>query len=223
MIDFKKLATVPVLAVTFITGGAVAAFATVASAANTDTVAQHGQANRMNGNAPGVAGTITAINGSTLTVTDARDAKIYTVNAGAAAVRKASENTAPVTEALSDLAVGETIMVRGTVSNTTVTATDIVEGELHRGGAFGGKNDSRGVVGTVSAVNGTTVTVTNDNGTTYTVDASSSAVEKHVTGSLSDITVGSHVNVTGAVSGTSVKAKVIMQGAPVFQALGTQK
>jgi len=216
MIDFKKIATVPVLAATFIMGGAVTALATTASAAIQDGTGPAQYAQGTHGRGPGVGGTITAIQGSTITITDKRDAKTYTIDASGAAVKKVSAGTAPVTETLADLAVGEMIMARGTVSGTSVIATEVMEGDFRFDGTRPMKDGRPGVMGTVTAIQGSTITVTNIDGTVHTVDASEDLVEKHVSGSLSDITVGARINAMGDTSGTSVKAKVIVTGAPIL-------
>lgn len=83
---------------------------------------------------------------------------------------------------------------------------------MGRGGPHGGKG--HGVHGTVSAVNGSTITVTGKDGQTYTVNAGSATVQRMVTGSVSDITVGDTIGVQGTVSGTSVTATTIMDGIP---------
>ena len=83
---------------------------------------------------PGVTGTVSAISGTTLTVTSKKMERgmnkagtstpaasvTYTVDASNATVTK--NNT---TSTLSAIAVGDTIMVQGTVSGTNVTATTI--------------------------------------------------------------------------------------------------
>ncbi|MFA5996501.1 MAG: hypothetical protein WC790_02150 [Candidatus Paceibacterota bacterium] len=216
MIDFKKIATIPVLAATFLVGGAVTALATTASAANQDGTGPAQSAQRVHGRGPGIGGTITAIQGSTITITDKRDAKTYTIDASGAAMKKMSIGTAPVTETLADLAVGEMIMARGAVSGTSVTATEVIEGDFRFDGTRPMQSNRPGVIGTVTAVQGSTITVTNMDGTVHTVDASEAIVEKHVSSSLSDITVGARINAMGDISGTSVKAKVIVTGAPIL-------
>lgn len=72
------------------------------------------------GRDPGVMGEVTAVDGSTITVTG-KNGTSYTVNAGSAEVKKM------VAGALSDIAVGDTIGVQGTVSGTSVTATTIMD------------------------------------------------------------------------------------------------
>ena len=77
----------------------------------------HGGPGRMG---HGVTGTVTAVSGSTITVTG-KDGKSYTVNASAAQVSKM------VTESLSDIVVGDTIGVQGEVSGTSITANHIMD------------------------------------------------------------------------------------------------
>jgi hypothetical protein len=69
----------------------------------------------------GVQGTITAVNGSTLTVTCA-NGTVYTVNDAAATASKITSLS------LSDIQVGDTVGVEGSVTGTTVTAKNIMDG-----------------------------------------------------------------------------------------------
>jgi len=75
------------------------------------------------GGAP-TMGTVTAVNGSTITV--------QTTSGSSVTVSTSASTTVLVTKAgsVSDLTVGEQIMVRGTSSNGTVTATSIREGDV---------------------------------------------------------------------------------------------
>lgn len=68
----------------------------------------------------GVIGTVSAVNGSTITVTGP-DGKTFTVNAGTATVQKMT------TGALADIVVGDRIGVQGELSGTTVTAKTIMD------------------------------------------------------------------------------------------------
>lgn len=72
------------------------------------------------GKGHGVRGEVTAVNGSTITVTG-KDGKAYTVNAGSATVQRMTEGS------LADITVGDTIGVQGTVSGTSVEATTIMD------------------------------------------------------------------------------------------------
>jgi hypothetical protein len=70
----------------------------------------------------GAMGTVTAVNGSTLTVTD-KDGGVYTIDASTATV-KASGSTS----AVSDIKVGDTVMIQGKVTTASMTATNIEDG-----------------------------------------------------------------------------------------------
>ena len=69
-----------------------------------------------------------------------------------------------------------------------------------------------GVGGTVTAVSGNTITVTGKDGKTYTIDATSAAITKDETVTVSSIAVGDTVMANGTVSGTSVTATAIHDG-----------
>jgi len=77
---------------------------------------------------PGVGGTVSAVNGNTITITG-RNGQTYTVDASAATVTK--EETVSV----SNIAVGDTIGVMGTVTGNSVTATNIHDGQMPPMGA----------------------------------------------------------------------------------------
>ena len=208
---------------------------------------------------PGVFGTVTAINGTTLTVSGkqgrpfgappssntsgtqtqtapttpvAPATVIYTVDAANATVRK---NNA--TSTVASIAVGDTVVVRGTVSGTSVTATSIIDGVMPmRGGngSHGGPgmgmgsmgsstrstsmpvspitgNGQPAIAGSVSAISGNTLTVTNKSNVTYTVDVTNAKiVQGQTTVTVSNVAVGDNVIVQGAVSGTSVTASSVI-------------
>ena len=88
----------------------------------------------------GVFGTVSAVSGNTLTVTatNPKDSttSTYTVDASGATVLKGDGTTKPATSTLSAVAVGDTVMIQGTVSGTSVTAKTIVDGPMPK---FGGK------------------------------------------------------------------------------------
>jgi Domain of unknown function (DUF5666) len=170
----------------------------------------------------GVFGTVTAISGDTITLSSKgfgqnATATTYTVDATNATVMKSG-----AASSLSAIAVGDTLMVQGTVSGDSVTATKINDGL-----AMGpGPARIPGVFGTVSAINGTTLTVTSkggpstqsSSGTTYTVDASNAIVVKDgATSTVSAIATGDTVMVQGTVSGSSVTATKINDGMPQGQ------
>jgi hypothetical protein len=197
---------------------------------------------------PGVFGTVTAVdtNAGTLTVTATAHSSrpmpeqkttvtpsatttVYTVNASNAQIYKGSATT---TVSLSSVAAGDTVMVQGTVSGTSVTATvirDGVGGMMKQPGVGGGKGFGHGasstpsttpiiqgngepvVGGSVTAISGATLTVTNASNVTYTINAASSTIVKNGTSTaIGTIAVGDTVIVQGTVSGTSVTASSII-------------
>lgn len=75
----------------------------------------------MDGKGRGVAGTVSAVNGSTVTVT-AKDGTSYTIDASTAKISKVVDISA------SDIKVGDTIGAMGSVSGTSVKAVHIMDG-----------------------------------------------------------------------------------------------
>lgn len=191
-----------------------------------------GQMKKFEDMRPGIFGTVTAINGNTITVNvhktlaTSSPATSYTVDATSAKVMK---NNA--TSTVSAIAVGDSLIVRGTVNGTNVTATMIRDGVMMKGPGQGGKgpqtlpiqgNGQPIVAGTISAVNGATLTITTTSNVTYTVDTTNAKIyEGKDTALISSLTVGEHVLVQGTVNGNAVTASsVIGQKA---QANGTPK
>ena len=82
-----------------------------------------------------------------------------------------------------------------------------------------------GIHGTVTAISRNTITLLGRGGLTYTVDASSATFKKSdgktvTVESLTDIAVSERIFVTGAVTGTSVKATEITECAFVREGIG---
>ncbi len=192
--------------------------ATTLSATGTQTGIQNsGQRQR-----PVAVGTVTVVSGNSITLTDKMSGTTYTVDATNATIQKmgtpststAGAATTPPTPtpiSVSDIAVGDTLMIQGTVSGSTISATHIMDGQPPMGhGGPGG----HGLNGTVTGVNGSTITITGSDGTTYTVNATNATASKVVTLPVSSIAVGDSINVNGSVSGTSVTAEHIMDGVP---------
>ncbi|HEY5383265.1 MAG TPA: DUF5666 domain-containing protein [Candidatus Paceibacterota bacterium] len=177
------------------------------------------------GRAPSVFGTVSAINGDTLTITSKgfganAAATSYTVDATNATITKNS-----AASSLGNVAVGDTISAQGTVSGTSVVATTIRDGMMGRGmGMKPGQhatstrpasiiqgNGQPVIGGTVTAINGSSLTITNKSNVTYTVDATNATVTKAGSASsLSNVSVGENVVVQGTVNGTSVTAASVM-------------
>ena len=175
---------------------------------------------------PAVVGTVTAINGNSITVTEKNHenetgttatTKTFTVDVSKATVMKNNATTTP-----SSIAIDDTLFVLGAVNGTTVTATMIHDGNFVKGGRGMGSysesmmmntggNGQPIVAGSVTAINGNSITITNKSNITYTIDASKAAITKNnTTSSLQNVTLGDMIVVQGAVNGTSVTAATIM-------------
>ena len=135
---------------------------------------------------PRMAGVVTKIDGSTLTV-EGRDALPHTVTvtSGTRYVRGGQ-----TTASLSDVAVGSEIVVEGKLnSDRSLSAVRIGIRLPHVGGK-------------VTAVNGSSITVGNVWGQTYTVNVSSSTTYSApggVSASLSSVTVGERIMAVGTM------------------------
>ncbi len=183
-----------------------------------------------NGFMPGVFGTVSAINGTTLTVTSkvrpnatTTSPMVYTIDASNATVMKNGTSSS-----ISSVATGDMVMVQGTVSGSNVTATMIRDGVgmTGRGGfSFPGRATSTAtnatppiqgngepvIGGSVTAINGSTLTVTNASNVTYTIDVSNAKIVKNgVTSTVSAVATGDNVIVQGTVNGTSVVASSVI-------------
>ncbi len=174
--------------------------------------------------APGIFGTVSAVNGSTLTVTSkmmrprstsaTAAATTYTVDATNATVTK--NGTAGT---LASIVTGDTVVITGTVTGTNVVAKTIRDGVPQKGQKPGQNpiitgNGQPVIGGNVTAISGSTLTVTNKSNVTYTVDATKATIEKaNATASLSSVLVGDNVVVQGTVNGNAIVASsVIDQG-----------
>jgi hypothetical protein len=187
---------------------------------------------------PAVIGTVSAVNGDILTVASntwnerrgtstsatsasqpqavAKVATTYTVDATNATVTK--NNAA---SSISDIAVGDTVMVQGTVSGTNVTAKTIRDGVgmMKPGQGKGSVQMPAGITGngepvvggSITAINGSTLSITNKSNVTYMIDATNAAITKdNATSTLSSVAVGDNVVVQGTVNGSSVTASTVI-------------
>jgi len=74
----------------------------------------------------GAMGTVSAVNGNTITLTG-KNGTAYTIDASSAKVKKVSDSS------VSNIAVGDTLEVSGSTSGSTITATNIVDGLMNFG------------------------------------------------------------------------------------------
>ena len=208
MTKTQKTLILPALALLAVFGGAALGYAQLSSAEM--GMGMGGGMMGMHGDKKsGVHGEITAIRGTTLTVKGV-NGTTYTVDASDVEVRIFTEGEGFNDVAVSDLKVGDTIGVRGTVDGTSVKATDIMSGTLPKGMRGMGHHGGRGVMGEVTAVDGTTITVKGQDGKSYTVVGGDATVSRVVDGTLGDINVGDRIGVHGTRNGTTVTAKHIM-------------
>jgi hypothetical protein len=158
---------------------------------------------------PQVTGTVSAVNGNTITLTGT-NGTTYTVDASKAEIMKIVNN-AKTTIQVSGIAVGDTLHVSGTVSGNAVTASKIIDGVMPA-------RQNQAAAGTITAIDGNTNTITlkGDNGTTYTVNAGNAEImiAKKAGTSLqnSGIQTGDTLQVFGTVSGTNITATKILDG-----------
>jgi len=169
----------------------------------------------------GVFGTVTAVNGSTITVQTKAFVK-GSLNIPAATYTVTTSSTTTVDKnkaanSVAAIAVGDTVIVEGTVSGSTVAATKIHDGVMMKGGDNKGAildgNGQPIVGGTVTAISGNTITITNKSNVTYSIDASNAKITKNSSStSISSIAVGDNLLIQGSVNGNSVVAASIIDG-----------
>lgn len=160
-----------------------------------------------------VFGTLTAINGTTLTVTD-KDGKVFTVDAANASVIVDGQKST-----LSSLAVNDKVFVFGTPSSTDSTqiAAKVIGKGIKK--MEQGPDKFAGLFGEITAISGTTLTVKGKDGIIYTVDAASAKVTVDgKVSTLTDLAVGDKVVVKSAekiaAGTTQVTATAISKGFP---------
>lgn len=115
-----------------------------------------------------------------------------------------------------------TAVVVITLISTSGAAIASAMGDVRNAGfSFHPKNNLKGnkpgIGGAIAAINGTTLIITGQDGTTYTVDAAKAKITRGFgpsteTLTLTDIKVGDNIGIIGTVSGTTVTAKVIIDG-----------
>jgi hypothetical protein len=84
---------------------------------------------------PVVGGTVTTSSGSALTVTTAKDNIVYTIDASNATIVKGG-----ATSTIANIAIGDNVLVQGSISGTSVTATSILDQGAPRTATSTGKS-----------------------------------------------------------------------------------
>ena len=117
------------------------------------------------------------------------------------------------------IASAQTAVTSATSAATTVTATPATSTVTNATGTVSAQPQGHAPIGTdgnVTAITGTTITMqeeSDEGGASYTVNAGSATVTKDGAAStLSSITVGDKIFITGTVSGTMVTATSISSG-----------
>lgn len=168
------------------------------------------------------AGTVTAINGSTITIKSDRDNTTYAVVADGAKIYQGSS-----AKTVADIKIGDTILVDGSISGTSILAIRILNTDRDKNIPDNNewKNFKSGIVGEVTAVNGNILTVSAKSGTSYTVNTSGAKLQKEqgVAINLSDIKVGDSVLIQGSVSGTTVTASNVFDVEATAQKIEDRK
>lgn len=193
---------------------------------------------------PTAIGTVASINGNTITLTG-KNGTTYTIDATNTKITKAPEipttkptkgtpRPSPTTITITDIKVGDNLIVKGTLTGTSIVATDILDGKGMMGGRMM-KDDEKNettkdnedteasrVSGNVIAVNGNTITIKENRKTnpqTYTVDVTDAKIATAGTKgqaptptTVSSITVGDNIMIKGTITGTSVKAIDVIRG-----------
>ncbi len=169
----------------------------------------------------GVFGTVTAVNGSTITVqTKAMMKGNTSIPAATYTVTTSSSTTVDknnATSSVSAIAVGDTVMVEGTMNGTTITASRIHDGLMMKGPGTGNSTSTSAnfpagngqpvIGGTVSAVNGNTITITNQSNASYTIDVTNAKITKgNATSTAGNIAVGDNLIAQGTINGNTVTA-----------------
>lgn len=104
---------------------------------------------------------------------------------------------------LSNFAVGNNIMVQGTLSGTNISAKSLMVINLPLGT----------VVGKITAINGTTLTISGSDSKSYTVLVANADIKAkgEKDSKLSNLTVGDSVLVKGDLNGTTITAKSVTE------------
>jgi Domain of unknown function (DUF5666) len=160
----------------------------------------------------GIVGTVATVNGTTFTVNSQVKAKggtatttTFTVDATNATVTKNGASSS-----VADIAVGDKVMVQGTVTDTKVVAKTIRDGVPQINPIIQG-NGEPVVMGNVTSISGNTINITNKSNVAYVIDASNAKITlENKASTVSAIAVGDTVLVQGTVNGTSVVASSVI-------------
>lgn len=131
-----------------------------AKAAKASTVSKRQTTSSSSGATPHADGTVTAVNGNTITVQADNDPAGSTEYTGVTTIVLTDATTYKGGTTKASIVKGSYVIAEGTVSGTTLTATSIGIGGP--GGGHGGGHGGPHADGTVTAVNGNTITIQAD-------------------------------------------------------------
>jgi len=154
----------------------------------------------------GLFATVTAKTSTTITVKANNNGTIYTVDTTEASVRKQGEKNAD----MGDIAVGDSVFVRGDTTDKTIEAKSIISVNLPKNAVV--KKNLTGVAGVVTAVTGDTITIKTKTDVVYTIDADDARIRTRddKDAATTDIKVGDTVLAQGTIDNKSVDASVIL-------------
>jgi len=185
---------------------------------------------------PLIIGTVSAINGNNITILGKQEIGFgFGEKRGSATTSSVITNTFSVdaanakiiknnaTSSISNIIVGDTIIVRGTINGKNITATIIRDGLT----AFNRKiedkvifssstpeiqgNGEPIIAGTISTINSSTLTITNKSNIVYTVDITKAKIlQGQKTISISNISLNDNVIIQGTINGTSIIASSVI-------------
>lgn len=189
------------------------------------------------GRGPGIGGIVRSVSGTSFTLESrgfgSSATTTYSVDASGATITKDGADAT-----IAALVAGVHAIVEGTVSGTSIQATEIHvglpprDGMGPRGGDWNSGSTTRAhmmdefsqiegsgepiIGGTVSSVSGNTIVITNKGGVSYSIDTSGATITKAGdTVALTQVAIGDSVLAQGAINGTTVIASsVIDQGTP---------
>ncbi len=200
--ELSKLAINDVVVVRGTVSGSAITASAIAAGAWKSSWPENGNWNNLK---PGITGTVTGITGTSLTVKNNQGA-MFAVETANAKLQK--EKGTVIT--ISDIKIGDTVFVQGTVSGNTVAATNVFDVQIYAEKAEEAYNPD--ISGKVTVLNGLTWTVVTDNNTSYTVDVSNAKLRTLRNGevsskySVSNVKVGDTVWLKGSMSGTTFVA-----------------
>jgi hypothetical protein len=225
LIKIVPLMAIMLIALSGSLGSVVLADSTATTTSN--VTMQHGMSTGISGTRHGrkFVGTITGITGTTLSVKNLKGI-LFSVDVSTAKLYK---DFASTTITVSDLKLGDSVMVRGVRVDNVIKASILIDGKFsnHNVSKDIGNNEEKGdknhegqrvgfrARGIVATINGSTLTVNGQNNKTYSVDAHSAVIFKGMskaTSTFTNIKSGDSVLVRGSIVGTLITATEIIDG-----------